>query len=273
MSNVQAVLSNEDLVGHLLAAMYDHKSMWNLRAAECFSGPEVVPEERRGLQTKGRIRMLARRAKRWCAVCRLHTAAGNSNRSGAWDTMTRGAFPLSTPLVPDNPKANFFALAHRACRYEGVPLFARYGFIKDYLDLDWILQRLGQNQAIGFSLGGRDAGELSQKLLWCFEQDKYTPGDLDGMLRVILGDLHDKDISTFANRAALQARFQENGHLLVRWVFSSKYYTLGPLNEGQNNTFMNQERARLNAVVVLLKRLNDSYHNRNNIVWSGRQGL
>ena len=66
--NVQAVLSNEDLVGHLLAAMYDHKSMWNLRAAECFSGPEVIAEERRGLQTRGRIKMLARRAKRWCAV-------------------------------------------------------------------------------------------------------------------------------------------------------------------------------------------------------------
>ena len=266
--NVQAVLSNEDLVGHLLAAMYDHKSMWNLRAAECFSGPEVVPEERRGLQTRGRILMLARRAKRWCAVCRLHTAAGNSNRSGAWDTMTRGAFPLSTPLIPDNPKANFFALAHRACRYEGVPLFARYGFIKDHLDLDWILQRLGQGQAIGFSLGGRDAGDLSQKLLWCFEQDKYTPGDLDGMLRFVLGDLYDKDIDIPANKAALVARFQENGFLLVGWIYSS-YWTR---REEIRDTFMVPERAKLNAAIVLLKRLNDSYHNRNNIVWSGRRG-
>lgn len=161
-------------------------------------------------------RALARAASHWTRVSRAHWDACQS-ANGAWEALTRRHFGGGlTLLVPNDPRANFFALCRKAQNdHMGLPIFMRFGVIDQdslaqvMLDHDPITANhrdlLNDWRVKGWRIRYRIMARHVLRLLTWHPHGKYAPYDVKGMVAYFLGC---SDIGAlFANREHKMATF------------------------------------------------------------------
>lgn len=162
-------------------------------------------------------RALAHAASHWTRVSRAHWAACQS-ANGAWLVFTRRHFGAAlTPLVPNDPRANFFALCRKAQNdHMGLPIFMRFGVT----DHDSLAQAMLDHDPItanhrdlpndwrvkGWRIRYRIMARHVLRLLTWHPHGKYAPYDVKGMIAYFLG-CSDIDLALFANREHKMAAF------------------------------------------------------------------
>jgi len=165
-------------------------------------------------------RELARAASHWTRVSRAHWAACKG-ANGAWLVFSRRHFGTvlaqHAPLVPNDPRANFYALCLKAqTEHMGLPIFMRFGVINNdslanamleqdpitanHRDLpnDWRVK--------GWRIRYRIMARQVLRLLSWHPHGKYAPYDVKGMVSYFLG-CSDIDLAPFANREHKMAAF------------------------------------------------------------------
>jgi len=141
---------------------------------------------------------LARAATHWTRVGRAHWAACQS-ANGAWLDLTRRHFGTAiTALVPNDARANFYALCRKAqSNHMGLPFFMRFGVTDNDSLAEAILEHdpsvnvsaLDEHdwRVRGWRVRYRIMARHVLRLLTWHPHGKYALYDMEGMVAYFLG--------------------------------------------------------------------------------------